>query len=727
MNIKIINKLLYPLYLSLLVVILSSFNSQIINHGPNNHGPNNHGADNNRPAKERGQITGEAKNQINEEFIFEERKLIIKNNLTSRSLGCAALIFRKDDGFNGKIKIKTDYSNQLSDKSGWILINLKKTLIIAPSDSLANPNEISFQSGPIIVLDYLAIYLLISLLALLVVARRNLKAILANFALINLLVFTAVKLLNIVANLDISFISVITELSQVTEFSQITGIGQPNGNLNSNLIILPILIIIGILRLNINDRNLKKYLSCYILIKVILVTLSIHFAWTTFINELWLVSNSIVFLANSSLSFQKLEEFLFSINKKINPLIILKKNRLLLLIIFGLTLFGANILFKESYKNSYSISDSAHILNHAKAVAKGRLVADSSDQRELNITYGSINLDRDRWISAYPPASIFAIALFEKLRIVDFYPALLGALSMIALYFFALNITSNSHGIALASVLFFILSPLFRIIFAEHTTHALSILLGVITTNILFKLINEPHKRRTYQYALLLALLSGILFLCRPLTSFAFIIPILVSLFFFQKKLLLPYSLLLTSVMSLYLVYNLLTTGDAFTFSYNLAYPGKTIVGFGATESGEHTFSRGISIISMYLLATDSSLLALGIPALLALCFINPRELGTKSLIALSPFLLLSILHIFYNINNLVYGPRFLSEGAILLLPFIAIGISRLMVYANQTKISLLIIIFILNAFLSNIELQKTYKEIASTANNKLLIDYYIN
>ena len=335
---------------------------------------------------------------------------------------------------------------------------------------------------------------------------------------------------------------------------------------------------------------------------------------------------------------------------------------------FGVTLF-LNYSFVSRLPH---VPDAVSYIFQAKLLASGHLAAPPPPVQEVFEFFNPpfIFLADDKWASKYPFGHPLMLALGVRLGAIWLIPPLVGAASVALV--FAIGRKVFSARVGLLAALFLATSPFFLMTasnFMPHNT-AVFYLLGAL----LFLAIID---RRPFLYGLLAGLFFGLVFNTRPLTAIALIPPFGLYLLI----LLLPRGRRLTGVtqvsafavgglmmLGAYWLYNLGTTGEAFTSGYQAGGEG---VGFG----GNHTASLGIqneqAQMAFLLLVVN------GWPRYVGLMFVLlPFILATRhrwDWFLLSCAVAVMGVYTLWAGNGVMHGPRYWYEA----LPFLVLLAAR--------------------------------------------------
>ena len=345
-----------------------------------------------------------------------------------------------------------------------------------------------------------------------------------------------------------------------------------------------------------------------------------------------------------------------------------------LLIVFIAPFLATLLLSHFVFDRIPHVQDSIAQLFQAKIFASGNLYATSHPLKEF-FDYTHI-INNGKWYSQYPPGHALFLMIGVLLGVPWIINPLLGALSVLLIFFLGKEICDEKTG-QLAAILT-ILSPFFLFMSSEFMAHSSAMF--TITLFALFFV--KTIKYQKYLYAFVTGMALGLCAMTRPYTAFALSIPFLfygIILSIKKSKKYLPLFTAIISLTFLFLVllflYNQITNGHPFKFGYTVLYGENHGLGFGkATWGPPHTISRGITNFWNSIKALNLHLF--GWPYVSSLpilaLFISKKMRRWDYIIFLS-FVCLAMAHIFYWYHDLCFGPRFLYES----LPFLAILSAR--------------------------------------------------
>ena len=325
------------------------------------------------------------------------------------------------------------------------------------------------------------------------------------------------------------------------------------------------------------------------------------------------------------------------------------------------------------------VPDAVSYIFQAKLLASGRLAAPPPPVEDVFEFFFPpfIFLSGDKWASIYPFGHPLMLAIGARLGAIWLIPPLLGAASVALI--FAVGRKVYSARVGLLAALLLATSPFFLMTASNFMAHntAVFYLLG----SLLFLAIID---RRPFLFGLLAGLFFGLVFNTRPLTAAALLPPFSLYL----MTLILPRGRRLMGVtqvgafvvggllmLGAFWLYNLGTTGDAFTNGYQ-ASTGRTggpqeFVGF----SGANTVNIGIqneqTQMAFLLLVLN------GWPRYIGLLFVMlPFILATRrrwDWFLLGCAVMVMGAYTLWRGNGVMHGPRYWYEA----IPFLMLLAAR--------------------------------------------------
>ena len=342
--------------------------------------------------------------------------------------------------------------------------------------------------------------------------------------------------------------------------------------------------------------------------------------------------------------------------------------------------FAVTLFLNYSYGSRLPhVPDSVSYIFQAKLLASGRLAAPPPPVEEVFDFFFPpfIFLSGDKWASIYPFGHPLMLAIGARLGAIWLIPPLLGAASVALV--FAIGRKIYSARVGLLAALLLATSPFFLMTASNFMAHntAVFYLLG----SLLFLAIID---RRPFLFGLLAGLFFGLVFNTRPLTATALILPFSLYLL----TLILPRGRRLMGVtqvsafvvggllmLGAFWLYNLGTTGDAFTNGYQ-ASTGQTsgpqdFVGFGGANSVNIGIQNEQTQMAYLLLVLN------GWPRYIGLMFVLlPFIFATRhrwDWFLLGCAVMVMGVYILWRGNGVMHGPRYWYEA----IPFLMLLAAR--------------------------------------------------
>lgn len=348
--------------------------------------------------------------------------------------------------------------------------------------------------------------------------------------------------------------------------------------------------------------------------------------------------------------------------------------RTFLFIVFIIPFLATLLISYFVFDQIPHVQDSIAQVFQAKIFASGQLYAASHPFKEFFDYTHMIN--NGKWYSQYPPGHAFFLMIGVLLGIPWIINPLLGALSVLIIFFLGKEIHDKKTG-QLAAV-FTILSPFFLFMSSEFMAHS-----SAMFTIALFALFFvKAVKEKTFVYACLAGISLGLCAIIRSYTAFALCIPFLVygMILIFKKprqyiSLFITIAFFTLIFIAFLLIYNQITNGHPFKFGYTVLYGPGHGLGFGkGTWGSPHTFLKGLTNFWDSIKALNLHLFGWPYISLLpVVILLISRKMRRWDFIFFFSFLSLGIAYIFYWYHDLCFGPRFLYEA----LPFLVILSAR--------------------------------------------------
>lgn len=336
--------------------------------------------------------------------------------------------------------------------------------------------------------------------------------------------------------------------------------------------------------------------------------------------------------------------------------------------LIALAVFGITLFLNYSYgAHMPHVPDEVSYLFQAKVLAGGHLTAPPPPSPE-SFQLGNpplIQIIDGRWVSVYPVGHPLALAFGELFGAVWIVPPMIGAASVILIYFIGRRLFGWSVGLLAALV--FAASPFFLMNasnFMSHNTAVLYLLLSLLFL--------VHAERRPLLFYGLAGVFFGLVFNTRPLTGAALIPPFGVMMLFaiydrrlFGARQVAAFAAGALLMLLMYLAYRYGTTGDPLYSAE--AQSGKDTFGF----AGTHSTSAGVALEQTqlaYLLLVLNNW-----PAVVGLAFVLlPFALGTRNrwdwAFLFGTATLMGAYTLYYY-HGVMYGPRFWYETT----PFLAL------------------------------------------------------
>jgi hypothetical protein len=221
-------------------------------------------------------------------------------------------------------------------------------------------------------------------------------------------------------------------------------------------------------------------------------------------------------------------------------------------------------------------------------------------------------------------------------------------------------------GWRVATTALFALAPFAAFMYGSHMNHASALLWCLVATVALARALKPDA---AVGWGLLSGVGLGVAAAIRPLDAVAFALPSALWLLWRSRRggrataQLLASGLGVALPMLLLFAANVATTGDAFTFGYDLLWGAGHSLGFHSTPWGAvHTPARGVELISLYLTRLNTYLFELPFPSLLlpaaGLWLWRDRLLALDRYL-LASFMLVGVGYWAYWHDGFYLGPRF--------------------------------------------------------------------
>ncbi len=381
-------------------------------------------------------------------------------------------------------------------------------------------------------------------------------------------------------------------------------------------------------------------------------------------------------------------------------------NESLLLLFCAAACLLLTCLFSHfALENIPHVQDSIAQLFQAKIFKTGALTAPVPSHKEF-FEYMNI-INSNQWYSQYPPGHPLLLLIGLFLRAAWIINPLLGTFSLILLY----KLARECYGekvVSYLSIVFLLFSPFFLFMSSSYMNHVSTMFFLLLFIYSYAKLLKSP----SWHYPLVCGLSLGFATNIRPLTAFAMALPFCLDflLDFFKKqkhyfKKLLCFTVGLSMMLLLLLIYNYLTNSSPFIFGYQVKY---NTAGFlGSAQIGPpHTLMGGIKNTSNNLTALNKYLFEWPIPSLLFIfvLFLPGIKRNRWDRLFLLSFLSVAVFYFFYYYQDLCFGPRFFYSTTPLLILLTIRGILKLPAIMsdfsfNRYKVSATVCLFLFLCF----------------------------
>jgi hypothetical protein len=355
---------------------------------------------------------------------------------------------------------------------------------------------------------------------------------------------------------------------------------------------------------------------------------------------------------------------------------------LLALAVFALT----NVISLVVFEHIPHIPDSIAQFFQAKIFAGGHCYAPSPIHREF-FDYAHI-INNGKWYSQYPPGHSFLLMMGMLLHAPWLINPLLGAFTIVALYFCGKELYSKTVGRFAA--LLGVCSPFLLFMCSEYMNHA-----SALVCFALF-LAFFSRCRRSYRIidGLGAGLALGFLCLVRPYTALALAIPFILYggfiVFRNFRRYWRPMAALCGATLTCVCIlfgYNYVTNGSAFLFGYEKLYGPEHLPGFGhhALDQPPLTPALGLTYTLDNLNALQKYLFEWPVPSLIfVLVLFATATKSTWDRLLLISCGSLSAAYFIYWFHDWCFGPRFLYEATVAYILLTSRGVQVLPAYVNS-------------------------------------------
>ena len=344
--------------------------------------------------------------------------------------------------------------------------------------------------------------------------------------------------------------------------------------------------------------------------------------------------------------------------------------------LFALELTLAAIISTSVFERIPHVQDSIAQLFHAKILARGHLTAPSPPLPQF-FAQEHVILSAGRWYSQYPPGHIGVLALGVLAGAPWLVNPLVGALTVVTLYFVGRELWDDRTG-RLCAVLG-LLSPFVLFMSSEFMNHA-SALLGIALFIFFFA---RSLRLSSVLWGLAAGLALGFVGTIRPFSAAGVALPFAVfgvwQLVRRPRQLLAPVLAMCAGVgvmLGPLLAFNSATNGSALVFGYHVLYGRGHDPGFGHSGKGEpHTPLAGLFNTFDNLAGLNQYLFEWPFPSLLFVAVLFAlRARNRWDALLLASGVSLVVFYLFYWYQDLCFGPRFLYEASVTWLALSARG-----------------------------------------------------
>lgn len=335
------------------------------------------------------------------------------------------------------------------------------------------------------------------------------------------------------------------------------------------------------------------------------------------------------------------------------------------------------------------VNDSINQYIHAKFVAGGHVSIPSHPLKEF---FGSGWMINDgRWYSPYSPGHVLMLALGHLAGLPWLVNPVLGALTVVAVYFLAEELYGAAVGRLSAALI--LLCPLIVFMSSTFMNHVTALLCTTLFMLFFLRALRTRH----WCDAALSGLSLGILALTRPYTAFAIGLPYaLIALWHLYKNFrahLKPFAVMALVIFSCALFqlwWNVETTGDPFMLAYSKLYGSAAAMpGLGNNPYGAgagHSLAAGLTTLGDRFVMMNEMLFEWPLPSLMlvALPFICGAA-RRQDFLLLATYASLALTYAFFIGRSDVFGPRYHYEASAALVILTAAAIVRLPVMLRLT------------------------------------------
>jgi len=366
--------------------------------------------------------------------------------------------------------------------------------------------------------------------------------------------------------------------------------------------------------------------------------------------------------------------------------------RWFLLLAAGFTFVVANAVSYFVFFHMSQVADSISQVFQARIFASGRLwlpspqfpdffdythiinVAGQTGHAASGFAVANWPGQFGRWYSQYPFLHPLLLAPGVLVKAPWLVNPLLGALTVVAVYFLGREVYDERTG--RLGALLACVSPFIFNMSGEFMNHSSALLFATLFMLFWFRTVRPSsivHRPSSLVSPLLAGVCIGLVADIRPYTAAALAFPFalygLVKTVKEPGKYLGRFALLALAgavVASLVLVYNSLTNGHPLLFGYVVKWGAGHEVGFGRGAWGQsHTPLRGLINTGHDLNMLNRFLFEWPVPALAVIAFVFlAGAAGRRDWLLLAGFASLPVAYFFYWFHQACFGPRFLYEAS---------------------------------------------------------------
>lgn len=347
------------------------------------------------------------------------------------------------------------------------------------------------------------------------------------------------------------------------------------------------------------------------------------------------------------------------------------------------------------------IQDSQAQVFHARLLAEGRFHAPAPPLGEFFLAENVVMRD-GHWYPIYPPGHLVFLTLGALVHAPFVVNPILGAATCLLIWGAAREPFGESA--ARGAGLLCLLSPFVAYMSAEYMNHGSAGAMFALELFAVVRLTSLPSGARPSSvlgWGALAGVGAGWQLMTKPLTFAA--LNAAVGLFLLhrlfrggpegrgdRRLVLAMISMAATAAIGglVQLEFNRRTNGDPLLFGYAVGYPTLRY-GFGPSPWGVHTPFRALEYTIRNANALNLYLTGLPIPALglAILGFVRRREVVHRWLFG-APVVIAMIAYAGWCFQDLTFGPRYVYEASLALLPLVACGLPPALAWAARAEAS---------------------------------------